>query len=324
MAEIYASVDLGGTNLKCALAGADGKVIADRSTPTESHEGPQAVLERMGELVNGLSDEAGCRPAAVGMGVPGLANLRDGITLFLPNLPTQWREVPVRDILQPKVDCPVYLLNDVRMATLGELTFGHGADREAPTMAFFALGTGIGGGVVVDGKLRLGPLGAAGELGHQTVLPDGPLCGCGNHGCMEALASAPALVGEGVRLMRAGLASGLHDLVDGDDSRVTPKTMAEAAAAGDENIRGAIVRAAQFLAIGVSNVMTALHPDLVVLGGGMAQIGDLLFETVREEAADRVRMFPTDTVDILPSKLGDRAGMLGGIALAMKGGLIND
>jgi glucokinase len=210
------------------------------------------------------------------------------------------------------------------MATLGELTFGHGADREAPTMAFFALGTGIGGGVVVDGKLRLGPLGAAGELGHQTVLPDGPLCGCGNHGCMEAVASAPALVGEGVRLMRAGLASGLHELVDGDDSLVTPKTMAEAAAAGDENIRGAIVRAAKFLAIGVSNVMTALHPDLVVLGGGMAQIGDLLFDTVREEAADRVRMFPTDTVDILPSKLGDRAGTLGGIALAMKGGLISD
>jgi glucokinase len=242
------------------------------------------------------------------------------VTKFLPNLPTHWRDVAVRDILSPQVECPVFLLNDVRTATLGELTFGHG--RTANTMVFFALGTGIGGGVAIDGKLRLGPLGAAGELGHHTVLPDGPLCGCGNHGCVEAVASGPAITAEGVRLMLIGQAPRLHDIVQGDVSLVSPRTMAEAAEAGEDAIREAIVRAAQYLGIAVSNVVVTLHPDLIVLGGGVAGIGSLLFDTVWEAMQSRVRMFPVDDIRIEPSMLGERAGMLGGVALAMKRGLV--
>ncbi len=321
---IYASVDLGGTTIGCVLAGSDGRIVAESNVPTDAHEGPEAVLRRMGDLVNKLADETERRPAAVGIGVPGLADLQAGVTKFLPNLPTQWRNVPVRGTLSPLVDCPVYLLNDVRMATLGELTFGHGRELDAPTMAFFALGTGIGGGIVVEGKLRLGPLGAAGELGHQTVVPDGPMCGCGNRGCVEALASGPAITAEGVRLVKIGQAPKLHELVDGDLGAITTKEMAQAADAGEVAIRGAIVRAAQYLGIGVANVITALHPDLIVLGGGVAQIGDLLFDTVRETVRERVRMFPTDDIRIVPSLLGPQAGPLGGIALAMKGGLLHD
>ena len=320
--DIYASVDLGGTTIGCVMAGADGRTVAENNVPTDSHEGPEAVLERMGGLVNELAAQAGRRPAAVGIGVPGLADLQAGVTKFLPNLPTQWRDVPVRGILSPLVECPVYLLNDVRMATLGELTFGHGRERDAPTMAFFALGTGIGGGVAVDGRLRLGPLGAAGELGHQTVVPDGPACGCGNPGCVEALASGPAITAEGVRLVKIGQAPLLHEMVGGDLGAITTREMAQAAEAGEAAIRDAIVRAAQYLGIAVANVVTALHPDLVVLGGGVAQIGDLLFDTVRVTVRDRVRMFPTDDVAIVPSLLGPQAGPLGGIALAMKGGLL--
>ena len=322
MPELFASVDLGGTNIKAALADAEGAVACEDSVPTESHEGPEAVLGRIARLVNALSDKADRRPAALGMGVPGLADLKNGVTKFLPNLETQWRDVAVRDILSPAVGCPVYLLNDVRMATLGELTYGHG--QTASTMAFFAIGTGIGGGVAVDGKLRLGPLGAAGELGHITILPDGPRCGCGSRGCMETLASAPAIAAEGIRLMLIGQAAKLHDLVDGDASKVTTRTMAEAAEAGDERIREAIVRAAAYLGIGIASVVVTLHPDLIVLGGGAAGIGPLLFDTVRATLRDRVRMFPTDDIRILPSKLGAMAGTLGGIALAMKGGLIGD
>jgi len=322
MAEMYASVDLGGTNVKCAFAGPDGEIICERSVPTESHEGPDGVLNRIADLVNGLAKETNRKPAALGMGVPGLADLENGVTKFLPNLPTQWRDVPVRDTLAPKVYCPVYLLNDVRTATLGELTFGHG--RASQTMAFFALGTGIGGGVVVDGKLRLGPLGAAGELGHQTVLADGPRCGCGNHGCVEAVASGPAMIAEGVRLVLSGQAPKLHGIVDGDVGKITTKEMAEAATAGEETVTEAIVRAARYLGIAVANVITILHPDLVVLGGGVAQIGDLLFDTVRETVRERVGMLPTDDIAIKPSLLGDKAGTLGGIALAMRGGLLED
>lgn len=320
MGDIYASIDLGGTTVGCALADAEGEVKVERSVPTRAAEGPEAVLERMAEMVNEAAERLGTPPRAAGIGVPGLADLGAGRTLFLPNLPTHWREVDVRGALEPEIGCPVYLLNDVRMATLGELTYGHG--RQANTMAFFALGTGIGGGVVVDGRLRLGPLGAAGELGHMTVLPGGPLCGCGNHGCMEALASGTALTGEGVRLLRIGQAPELQELTDGDADRVSPRLMAQAADSGDEAIRDAIVRAAGYLGIGVANVVTALHPDLVVLGGGVARIGDLLFDTVRRSVRERVRMFPTDEVAIKPSRLGDKAGVLGGIALAAEGGLV--
>jgi glucokinase len=322
MADIYASVDLGGTNIAGVFAGLDGRIVGEKKVPTQSHEGPEAVLERIAELVNGLTQEIGSRPRALGMGIPGLADLKNGVTKFLPNLPTQWRDVPVRGVLSPKIGCPVYLLNDVRMATLGELTFGHG--RSARTMVFFALGTGIGGGVAVDGKLRLGPLGAAGELGHQTILPEGPRCGCGSRGCLETLASGPAITAEGVRLMLSGLAPKLHELVRGEVSAVTPREMAAAAEAGDTRVKEAIARAASYLGIGVANVVTILHPDLVVLGGGVAAIGPLLFGTVRQTVRERVGMFPTDDIEIKPSLLGEQAGALGGIALAMKGGLLPD
>ena len=201
-----------------------GRIICSDSIPTQSHQGPRAVLDRIAGLVNALSKKTGFPPAALGIGCPGLVDVKNGVTRFFPNLPTKWRDVPVREILSPQVGCPVYLLNDVRMATLGELTFGHG--RTVGTMVFFALGTGIGGQVVIDGKLRLGPLGAAGELGHQVILPDGPRCGCGNRGCLETLASGPAITAEGIRLMQTGLAPELFERCQGDASQVTTRTMA--------------------------------------------------------------------------------------------------
>jgi glucokinase len=319
--KLYASVDLGGTKVACAFGTGDGEIVAEQTIPTNSQDGPAAVLERIADLVNGLAHSVGREPAAIGMGVPGLADLARGIVRFLPNLPTQWRDVPVRDTLSPLIgDRPVYLLNDARMATLGELTFGQG--RGVSTMAFFTLGTGIGGGVVVDGRLRLGPLGAAGELGHQTILPDGPRCGCGNTGCLETLASGPAITAQGVWLLGSGRAPRLHALLDGDPGRVSPKEMAQAAEMGDEDVREALVRASEYIGIGVVNVVVLLHPELVVLGGSVAQIGDLLFDTVREVVARRVGMFPVDGIRILPSQLGNRAGIFGGIALAAQGGRV--
>ena len=321
MSELYASVDLGGTKIACALAGADGRIVCETSALTLSHEGPAAVIERIARLINQLAEQAGARPAALGMGVPGLIDASRGVTRFLPNLPTQWRDVPIRQMLAPQVGCPVYLLNDVRTATLGELTFGHG--RNAKTMIFFALGTGVGGGIVIDGKLRLGPLGAAGEIGHQTILPDGPTCGCGNRGCLETLASGPAITAQGVWLMRSGRAPRLHEIVAGDAGQVSPKTMAEAARAGDQAVREAIIRAAGYLGIGASNMIVALHPDLVVIGGGVADMGDLLLDAVKDAVRRRVGLLlPVESVRIERSLLGDRAGALGGIALAMQGGAL--
>jgi len=322
MEKVYAGVDVGGTTTKCVLADAHGAIQCLESEATRSHEGPEIVLTQIANLVSRLRDQSSLIPEAVGIAMPGLIDLSSGITKFNPNFPTQWRDVKVREALEPQLGCPVYLLNDVRTATLGELTFGHG--HSASTMLFFALGTGIGGGVVVDGKLRLGPLGAAGELGHQTILPDGPLCGCGNRGCLETLASGPALCAAGVRLLRSGLSPKLHEITRGDLSKVSPETLAKAALEGDEHARLIIVQAAQYLGIGVANMVSALHPDLVVIGGGVANIGEPLFQTVRETVQKRVGMFPPDDVAIKSSKLGENAGALGAVALAMKKGEFAD
>ncbi len=316
MDALFAGVDLGGTGIKAVIGTSTGQIVAEGHVPTMSHEGPAAVLQRIAKLVEQLAQQANGRPVAVGMGVPGLVDVAAGVTKFLPNMPTQWREVFAARTLSDLLGCPVRILNDARAATLGELKFGRGRDRPQLTFAFFGIGTGIGGGVVVEGRLRLGPLGAAGELGHQTVMPDGPLCGCGNHGCLEALASGPAIAFEGQRLMRIGLAPRLHALVNGHTEAVTTREMIAAAEAGDEAIRDAILRAATYLGIGIANVATVLHPELVVVGGGVAEMGSLLFDRVREVVRQRIRMFPADSVAIEPSLLGERAGELGALALA--------
>jgi glucokinase len=322
MSELYAGVDLGGTKVACALGNIERGIVAEKTIPTLSAEGPEAVLRRIGAAVNELAEKAGQAPAALAMGVPGLADLRRGETVFLPNLPGKWRDVPCRGILSPIVGCPVYLINDVRSATLAELTFGHG--RTVNTMAFFAIGTGIGGGIVVEGNLRLGPLGAAGELGHQTIIPDGPLCGCGNRGCLEAVASGSALTAEGVRILKSGQSARLHELVEGDASRLTPREMARAAGEGDEACCWAFDREAEYLGIAISNVIVTLHPQLIVLGGGVAEVGAVLLNRVREVVARRVHMMPTEDIRIEPSQLGEKAGMLGAMALAEKGGLVTE
>lgn len=309
-----ASVDLGGTNIAAVIGTADGEILLEKQIPTESHLGPHAVLDRIAALLKEMAPEG---VEALGVGAPGLVNLNEGKTLFLPNLPTQWRNIAAASLLEASLGCPVYLLNDARMAALGELDFGHG--RNVRDFVFFTLGTGIGGGIVLDGRLRMGALGSAGELGHQTVVADGPLCGCGSRGCLELFASAPALIAEAVRLIRMGQAPHLLELTAGDLNQVSPILMTQSK---DASVAAAIERAAHYLGIGVANVVTTLHPEMVVIGGGLAQMGEPLFAPLREEVMRRVKMFPIDNLKIEASLTGPRAGTLGGLALARRRGMI--
>lgn len=316
---LYGAVDLGGSHIGLALGSVDieageYRVVARRNLEGGGYDGWQPVLDRIAEGLLELVREVGQNPAAVGVGCPGWVDLEGGVTRFLPNLPSQWRDVPVADRLGARLEAPVYLLNDVRAATLGEFRFGAG--RGTSTMALFALGTGIGGGVVVDGRLRLGPLGSAGELGHQIVDPTGPLCGCGNRGCLEAVASGPAIAAAGVRLLRSGQAPALFDLTGGDAGQVSAKTMGEAATAGDEAVTKELERIAGLVGIAAANVVVTLHPELIVLGGGVAGLGDLLFDGVRGTIAERVRVFPIDDVRVEPAALGTDAGLAGVLAWA--------
>ena len=317
MSGLLAGVDLGGTSIKVGLANEAGTILARESIPTDSYAGPTDVIERIAILVKRLVSEAGQGSLlGLGMGIPGLVDIATGTTRFLPNLPTQWRDVPVAAMLGERLGCPVRLLNDVRTALLGELRFGHGKDHPRVTMAFFAIGTGVGGGVAIDGQLRLGSLGAAGELGHQTMISDGPRCGCGNRGCLEALASGPAITAEGVRLMLAGLAPQLHLRVEGQTDRISPREMLAAANAGDDRVREALVRACQYLGIAAANIVTILHPEMIVFGGGVSELGEILLDEVRSVIHERVGMFPTDSIRVEHSLLGEQAGILGAIALA--------
>lgn len=321
MDRLLAGVDLGGTKVSCVLATEAGRVLRQSVEPTLAHEGPDAVIARIVSQIQKLCASEGANPQAVGIGVPGLADVVSGTTRFLPNLPTQWRDVPVALRMKPALGCDVFLINDARAATLGELTYGHG--RDVQSMLFFTLGTGVGGGVVIDRKLRLGPLGAAGELGHQTILPEGPRCGCGNRGCLETLVSGPALAAAAIRLVRSGLAPKLHGIAGGDDRRITPQTMLQAAVAGDTHIAEVIREAAEYLGVGVANMIVALHPELVVFGGGVAEMGPTLIDAVRVAACARVGMMPTDSIRFERSLLGEQAGVLGAVALAARGGLVS-
>lgn len=311
---IYASVDLGGTNIAVAIGRADGEILAEGQLPTQGHEGPERVIARIAWL---LRDVSKLPLTAVGVGVPGLADRKAGRTLFLPNLPSQWRGVALAEQLGERLGCPAYLLNDARMAALGELDFGYG--RELDDFVFLTLGTGIGGGVVIEGRLHAGPLGAAGELGHVTILPDGPLCGCGSRGCLETLASATALRAEAIRLMLMGQAPALYALAEGDLNRVSPTLLA---GCGDPAIEALIDRTAAYLGIGIANAVLLLHPQAVILGGGLSLMGERLLASVRAQLAGRARMFPLDDVRILSSRTGNRAGTLGGIALAKRKGVL--
>jgi len=312
----FAGIDLGGTSIGGAAATRDGQILAEETVATGSHEGPTAVLARISDLIIQLRRRCGPNLQAIGVGVPGLVELATGATKFLPNFPTQWRDVPLRAVLEQRFCASVGVLNDCRTATLGELLFGHG--KTVRTFALFSLGTGVGGGVVIDGKLRLGPLGAAGELGHQTIVPGGPSCGCGNPGCLEALASGPAIAAEGVRMVLSGRAPGLRATLEGDLNRISPRTIAEAAAAGDADSLSIIRRTADYLAIAAANVVTILHPEMIVVAGGVAEMGELLLEPVRRGIRERVRMFPPDDVRVERSLLGDDAGTRGAVALAIE------
>jgi len=285
---LYAAIDLGGTKIAGALGQADGVLVAEQTIPTEADGGPDHVINRIAGLVRSL----GGSPAALGIGVPGLVDRSAGDVLFLPNLATQWRGVPLARRLAAELGIPVHILNDARAATLGEFRFGH----SAPNMLLYTLGTGVGGGVVVDGRLRLGPFGAAGELGHQAIEPNGELCNCGSRGCLETLVSGPALARAGAALLGR------------------PVTVAEMAAL--PQCQPLFARAGESLGIAVANMISALHPDLVVFGGGLSSLGDLLLGPVRPTVAARVRMFPPGAVRLERSALGEKAGVLGALALA--------
>ena len=309
----YIGCDLGGTNLRAAIVDVgSGEVLHQLSIPTLARDGHDSVMKRMGDLFLQIIQSAGMKKEDIGgngIGVPGVLDLEKGEVLFLPNLPGTWPHVPLQATIEKLTDLPTRLLNDVRSITNGEWRFGAG--RGVDTLAVFAIGTGIGGGLVINGQLHLGIGGTAGELGHMTIDFNGPKCGCGNYGCLETYASGPAISAAGMKAVSQGLTTGIAELCEYDLNRITPELVAKAAQAGDEIAKDIYEKAGYSIGIAAANICVALGPRRIVIGGGVAQAGELLLEPIRRTLRERVHIMPIEQVEVVPSQLGDNAGVIG-------------
>lgn len=292
-------LDLGGTALKWAVV-ADGRVADHGHVPTP-RGGPAAVVDAMVEIAG----QAGAVDSA-GVGVPGLYE-PDGSTGLLPNVPGEWTAYPLAATLGGRLGVPVAVCNDARAFTLAELRLGAG--RGCRDLVAVTLGTGVGGGVVSDGRVHLGARHRAGELGHVVVAPDGLPCGCGSRGCLETVASAPAIVAAAARVVWQGLASELADACDGEPGKLDVPTVAAVAGAGDRVAGEVLEGAARALGAALASACTLLAPERIVVGGGVSGALDLLRPTIHEAIRTRVRL--SDPPPVLAAELGPRAGAIG-------------
>jgi glucokinase len=308
----YIGIDLGGTNLRAAIADTEtGQIYHQRKYPTLAAEGQEAVIGRIVQLIRELTEAGGvdCNIKAVGIGVPGTPDIDTGVIQFLPNLPGKWLNVPLRAIIEEQVKLPVALINDVRAITLGEWKFGAG--RGAETMACLAIGTGIGGGVVVNGQFHLGIGGTAGEFGHHVVEVDGLPCGCGGRGCLELYASGPAIAAMGVKEVMHGHTTRIGELVDHDLNRINAGTVVQAALEGDPIAKGILQRAGMYLGIAVGNILGVISPQKVIFGGGVSQAGDLFLRPIVQTVNERVHVIPLQKVEFALAELGINGGLIG-------------
>jgi glucokinase len=315
----YIGVDLGGTNLRAAIADTEtGEILQQRKCPTLAAEGQEAVIQRIVQLIGELieTNRVDCDIKGIGIGVPGTPDIDTGVIQFLPNLPGKWLNVPLQTIIEKQVKLPVALINDVRAITLGEWMFGAG--RGADTLACLAIGTGIGGGVVVNGQFHLGLGGTAGEFGHHVVEMDGLPCGCGGKGCLELYASGPAIAAMGVKEVMHGHTTRIGELVDHDLNRIDAGTIVQAALEGDPVAKGILQKAGMYLGIAVGNILGVISPQKVIFGGGVSQAGDLLLRPIVQTVNERVHVVPLQKVEFVLAELGINGGLIGAAVWARR------
>jgi len=287
----HLGLDLGGTNIKWVVVERDAdewRVLDRDQVATPAAEGPEAVVARLA-AVGAEAVERNPGVTSVGIGIPGLYHPAAGTTRFLVNIPGAWEGRPVAGPVGAALGLPATLINDARAFGLAELRLG--AARGASSMVGLTLGTGIGGVIAIDGRVHLGHDGTGGELGHQTLEPDGPLCGCGNRGCLEAFARA--------------------DRIAAACGTTTAEEAMDAARAGDPAAVAGLLIIGRYLGIGIANMIVVVNPDVVVIGGGISAAFDLLHGPIEAELRERVYMTALDRVRVVPAELGTWAGAIG-------------
>ena len=305
-------IDIGGTKLAAGVVSHEGKILARAEVPTLAAEGFEPVLARIIALGRGLlgrPEAAQDRVRRIGIGCAGPVDIRAGMVFNPPNLPG-WTAVALVKHIEDALSLPAVLENDANAAGLGE--FYYGAGRGARSLVYLTVSTGIGGGIILDGKVWHGLKDAAGEVGHMTVVPDGPICGCGNRGCLEAMASGPSIARQAREALAGDRPSGLREIRD-----FTAADVSRLARDGDAVAVEVWCGAVRYLGIGVAAVISILAPERVVIGGGVTRAGEFLFEPLREEVRRRVKLVPIESVPIVPAALGADVGILGAAAVAM-------
>ncbi len=307
------AVDLGGTQIRAALCDVQGQILRRIAYPTQATSGLEAVIKRLEDTI---AEALGSTPAdqilGIGIGAPGPLNPVTGIIMEAPNLPG-WRNIPLRNIISARFGLPTFLGNDANLAGLAEHTFGAG--RGQSDMIYLTISTGVGSGIIVDGRMLLGARGLGAEAGHTIVDPEGPLCSCGHHGCLESFASGTSIARDVAARIKAGKKSRISKMVGGDLAKIDAKTVGEAAKLGDKVAIQAFRRAGKHLGIGIANLLRQFNPTMIVLGGSVTKAGALLFDPMWAAIKEYVPPIYWEGLAIVPAALGDDVGLLGAAAL---------
>jgi glucokinase len=315
--ELFLGIDLGGTKIVAGLVDREGRIVARHHRDTEAKEGQDAVFRRLVDVTTQLLTTKGInrqQVAAIAIASPGPIDARRGVVTAPPNLPG-WRDVPLGRMIQEEFGLPTSLENDANAAALAEHRFGAGQGSDH--MIYATVSTGIGGGFVLGGRLYTGATGGAAEFGHTTVLPSGPLCGCGNRGCLEAVASGSAIAREARERVQRGVPTLIAELAAGNLDSITAKLVAQAADQGDWEANAILGQAMTYLGVGMANLVNLLNPQLLVIGGGLTKMGERLFEPVRRAIDLRAFATAARAVELRSAQLGDDVGLLGAAAVAM-------
>lgn len=307
---VVIGVDLGGTNLRSALLKQTGELLDKDQEATHALEGCKRVLARIADTIKRQQRQAadrGLTVAAVGVGAPGVIHLDTGIVVKSPNFP-DWNNLPLKEELEKALGIPVFIENDANAAALGEQW--QGAGQGINSMILLTLGTGVGGGIVLNNRIWQGADGMAGELGHMTLIPEGRPCGCGNRGCLEMYASSRGIVQSycETRNRTAILPS----------NALTSEQVYQAARSGDQAALAVMQDMGRMLGIGIANLINIFNPEMIVLGGGVKDAWELFIGATRGEVMKRAFRVPAERTKIVPSLLGGDAGMIGAAAVAFQ------
>ncbi len=310
-------VDMGGTKILSAVVNESGDILATAKIPTQAKDDTSIVIDRIADSIKEAFQKSGVAVdtiQAIGIGAPGPLDPQTGVVIFAPNL--GWKNVALKTELEDRLDIPTFVDNDVNIGTLGEHTYGAG--KGIQNLVGIFVGTGIGGGIILNGELFHGASKTAGEIGHIIVKADGPKCGCGTRGCLEALASRTAMTKAFQKaILKKGKKSILTKLTDGDLDLIRSGTLAKALRSKDKLTLKVFKQTTKYLGVGIGSIVNFLNPDMIVLGGGVVEaLDDKFIDNIRKAAKKYALPDTLKGVQIVRAELGDDAGVLGAAALA--------